>query len=169
MVGSGSGPTPSRARSHHDEYDASDGPPGRRATEARGMSALRGGDRRLSNLIALEYPRREGAHMKAAFLTGFGDNEVVKFGDLPEPIRSDDAVLVEVHAAGVNPVEVVIRQGLFAALPANFPIIMGFDMSGIVLEAPGGAGFNTDDDLYGRPPPPSAPSANAISLPPHPP
>jgi len=76
--------------------------------------------------------------MKAAFLTGFGDNEVVKFGDLPEPIRSDDAVLVEVHAAGVNPVEVVIRQGLFAALPANFPIIMGFDMSGIVLEALGG-------------------------------
>ncbi len=88
--------------------------------------------------------------MKAAFLTGFGDNEVVKFGDLPEPIRSDDAVLVEVHAAGVNPVEVVIRQGLFAALPANFPIIMGFDMSGIVLEAPGGSGFKPGDDVYGR-------------------
>ena len=80
--------------------------------------------------------------MKAAFLTGFGDNEVVKFGDLPEPIRSDDAVLVEVHAAGVNPVEVVIRQGLFAALPANFPIIMGFDMSGICSKPPAGRDSN---------------------------
>jgi alcohol dehydrogenase len=103
--------------------------------------------------------------MKAAFLTGFGDNEVVKFGDLPEPIRSDDAVLVEVHAAGVNPVEVVIRQGLFAALLANFPIIMGFDMSGIVLEAPGGSGFKPGDDVYGRLPTVYGAYAERIAIP----
>jgi NADPH:quinone reductase-like Zn-dependent oxidoreductase len=103
--------------------------------------------------------------MKAAFLTGFGGNEVVKCGDLPEPMRSDDAVLVEVHAAGVNPVEVVIRQGLFAALPANHPIIMGFDMSGIVLEAPGGSEFKPGDDVYGRLPTVYGAYAERIAIP----
>ena len=67
--------------------------------------------------------------MKAAFLTGFGGNEVVSYGDVPEPVRGEDAVLVEVHAAGVNPVEVVIRQGLFPSLPPTFPLVMGFDIS----------------------------------------
>lgn len=56
----------------------------------------------------------------AAFLTGFGGNEVVAYGDVAEPVRNDAAILVEVHAAGVNPVEVVIRQGLFPAIPPNF-------------------------------------------------
>ena len=55
--------------------------------------------------------------MKAAFLTGFGGNEVVSHGNIPDPVRAENDVLLEVHAAGVNPVEIVIRQGLFAAIP----------------------------------------------------
>jgi NADPH:quinone reductase-like Zn-dependent oxidoreductase len=88
--------------------------------------------------------------MRAAFLTGFGGNEVVSYGDVPDPAPSNDAALVQVHAAGVNPVEVVIRQGLFPALPPNFPIVMGFDISGVVLEAPSGSGFEAGDEVYGR-------------------
>src|SRR5260370_4492902 len=120
--------------------------------QGSGISALRGSDRGSWYSILIEYSRREGAHMKAAFLTGFGGNEVVKCGDLPEPIRSDDAVLVEVHAAGVSQVDVVIRQGLFAALPAEYPIIMGFDMSGVVLEAPAGRALKPVEYAHSRPP-----------------
>lgn len=97
----------------------------------------------------LERKTRRGK-MKAAFITGFGGNEVVGYGDVAEPIRNDDDVLVEVHAAGVNPVEVVIRQGLFPALPPGFPVVMGFDISGIVLEAPAGSNFKRGDEVYGR-------------------
>jgi NADPH:quinone reductase-like Zn-dependent oxidoreductase len=103
--------------------------------------------------------------MKAAFLTGFGGNEVVKYGDLPEPVRGNGAALVEVHAAGVNPVEVVIRQGLFAALPTNYPIVMGFDISGIVLEAPGESEFKPGDEVYGRLPSVYGAYAERIAIP----
>ena len=88
--------------------------------------------------------------MKAAFLTGFGGNEVVSHGNVPDPVRAENDVLLEVHAAGVNPVEIVIRQGLFAAIPPNFPIVMGFDVSGKVLEAPRNSKFKPGDDVYGR-------------------
>ena len=39
--------------------------------------------------------------------------------------------LIEVRAAGVNPVEMAMRQGLFhAAFPFKFPLVMGYDISG---------------------------------------
>jgi NADPH:quinone reductase-like Zn-dependent oxidoreductase len=103
--------------------------------------------------------------MKAAFLTGFGGNEVVRYGDVPEPVRGEDAVLVEVHAAGVNPVEVVIRQGLFPSLPPTFPLVMGFDISGIVLEAPAGSSFRIGDQVYGRLPSVYGGYAEKVALP----
>ncbi|GLH79802.1 alcohol dehydrogenase [Bradyrhizobium sp. SSBR45G] len=107
----------------------------------------------------------KGKQMKAAFLTGFGGNDVVAYGEVPEPVRTADSVLVDVHAAGVNPVEIVIRQGLFAALPENFPIVMGFDVSGTVLDAPANSGFKAGDDVYGRLPNVYGAYAERIAIP----
>jgi NADPH2:quinone reductase len=48
------------------------------------------------------------------------------------PQASRDQVLIEIKAAGVNPVDTYIRAGSYG--PKEFPFIPGFDGAGIVLE-----------------------------------
>lgn len=89
--------------------------------------------------------------MKAAFLTGYGGNEVVAYDDLPEPVPEDDEALIEVRAAGVNPVELAMRQGLYRQLlPFVFPQVPGLDISGVVVQAPEGSAFEAGDEVFAR-------------------
>ncbi len=89
--------------------------------------------------------------MQAAFLTGYGEDDVTSFGELPDPIPGDGQVLIDVHAAGVNPVELGMRAGhLRAALPYTFPQVPGFDVSGVVRNAPAGSPFQPGDEVYAR-------------------
>src|SRR3954468_1570871 len=70
----------------------------------------------------------------------FGGADVLQVrDDLPTPPVGPDTVLVRTHAAGVNPVDVTIREGRLAgAWPHHFPIIPGWELSGVV-EATGPA------------------------------
>ena len=53
--------------------------------------------------------------------------------DLPEPPVGPDTVLVRSHAAGVNPVDIGIREGRLAGFfPYRFPIVPGWDVAGTV-------------------------------------
>jgi NADPH:quinone reductase-like Zn-dependent oxidoreductase len=82
----------------------------------------------------------------------FGDESVLRLrDDLPEPPVGPDTVLVRVHAAGVNPVDMAIREGhLAAAYPHHFPIVPGWDVSGVVEAAgPAVVGFAAGDDVFG--------------------
>lgn len=90
--------------------------------------------------------------MKAAYITGYGGNEVVAYGDLATPTIKPGDVLVDVHAAGVNPVEVAMRNGEFkSALKFRFPQVMGYDISGVVSAvAPGVAGWKVGDAVFAR-------------------
>ncbi len=89
--------------------------------------------------------------MRAAFITGYGDNSVINYGDLPEPTVGPDEALIEVRAAGLNPVEPAMRQGMFqAAFPFAFPQVMGFDISGVVISAPPTSSFVAGDEVYAR-------------------
>ncbi|MYN44123.1 zinc-binding dehydrogenase [Pseudoduganella sp. FT93W] len=95
--------------------------------------------------------------MRAAYLSGYGDQSVVAYGSLPEPAAQEHQVMVEVHAASINPVELAIRAGHYQQLmPLNFPHIPGFDISGVVLTAPAGSGFQRGDEVYARLPSHSA-------------
>ncbi|MGY1710879.1 NADP-dependent oxidoreductase [Geodermatophilus sp. SYSU D00758] len=64
----------------------------------------------------------------------FGGVDVLSLrDDLPDPPVGPDTVLVRVHAAGVNPVDMAIRQGFLAgAYPHHFPIVPGWDVAGTV-------------------------------------
>ena len=65
--------------------------------------------------------------MKAIALTQFGDADVMSLQELPDPLLGPDQVLVEVRAAGVNPVDFKIRAGyLQGLLPHHLPLIPGF-------------------------------------------
>jgi NADPH:quinone reductase-like Zn-dependent oxidoreductase len=82
----------------------------------------------------------------------FGDESVLQLrDDLPEPPVGPDTVLVRVHAAGVNPVDMAIRQGYLAgAYPHHFPIVPGWDVAGVVEAAgPAVVGFAPGDEVFG--------------------
>src|SRR4030095_8152600 len=54
-----------------------------------------------------------------------------KYEDIPRPEPKDDQLLVRVIAAGVNPVDCMIRSGMFKGNRV-FPIILGGDVAGVV-------------------------------------
>lgn len=82
----------------------------------------------------------------------FGGEDVLRLrDDLPEPPVGPDTVLVRVHAAGVNPVDMAIREGALAgAFPHAFPIVPGWDVAGTV-EAAGPAVVHLvpGDEVFG--------------------
>src|SRR5271155_3734800 len=93
--------------------------------------------------------------MRAAYINGYGDNSVVTVGAVADPIVGTNEALVANRAAGVNPVEIAMRQGLFhAAFPFKFPQVMGYDISGVVAAAPAGSPFKKGDEVYARLPNP---------------
>ncbi len=74
--------------------------------------------------------------MKAVYIERFGPSEVLTYGDRPRPVPRPDEVLIEVHAAGVNPRDWLIRSGRyqFRWLLPKFPLILGSDVAGVVVE-----------------------------------
>ena len=89
--------------------------------------------------------------MKAIAIRQYGGPEVVEFTDLPDPKLGPDSVLVQVRAAGVNPVDWKVREGhLDGILDAHFPLVMGWDLAGVV-RAVGGAvtEFAAGDEVIG--------------------
>jgi NADPH:quinone reductase-like Zn-dependent oxidoreductase len=78
--------------------------------------------------------------VKAAFIEQFGGPDVIKYGDLPDPVAGPGQIVVDVVAASVNGADWRVRAGLYAE--AKFPLILGRDFSGTVAAL--GAGV---DDL----------------------
>ena len=72
---------------------------------------------------------------KAVRFDQYGDIDVLRVVDVPRPVPGPGQVLVQVKAAGINPGEAKIREGLLAAQwPATFPSGQGSDLAGIVAE-----------------------------------
>jgi len=71
--------------------------------------------------------------MKAVVIHEYGGPEVLKYEDVARPEPKEDQILIRVISAGVNPVDGLIRSGLFAKhSEAAFPIILGGDIAGVV-------------------------------------
>ncbi|MCZ9588232.1 alcohol dehydrogenase catalytic domain-containing protein [Klebsiella pneumoniae] len=75
--------------------------------------------------------------MKAVRLHEFGGPAVLRYEDTPRPEPKAGEVLVRVHAAGINPPDLYLRDG-YRTLPPEwqpdplFPLIPGTDVSGVV-------------------------------------
>ncbi|MDQ2587238.1 NADP-dependent oxidoreductase [Saccharothrix yanglingensis] len=89
--------------------------------------------------------------MKAIAQNEFGDADVLVLRDLPDPPIALDQVLVEVRAAGVNPVDLLVRAGYVAAsVPHHFPLVPGWDVAGVVRAVgPAVDGFAVGDEVFG--------------------
>src|ERR1700758_3848725 len=71
--------------------------------------------------------------MKAIVIHEYGGPEVLKYEDVPRPEPKADQILVRVIAAGVNPVDGMIRSGMFAKHgDGAFPMVLGGDIVGVV-------------------------------------
>jgi NADPH:quinone reductase-like Zn-dependent oxidoreductase len=91
--------------------------------------------------------------MKAVRIHHYGGPEVLRYEEAPRPEAAAGEALVRVHAAGVNPVDWKIREGLLrGAIPHAFPLILGWDLSGTVEGVGAGVeGFGPGDEVYGHP------------------
>lgn len=69
--------------------------------------------------------------MRAITLPSFGDESVLTLSDIPTPTISDDEVLVDVAAAGVNRADLMQRQGLYPP-PKGESEIPGLEVSGTI-------------------------------------
>jgi NADPH:quinone reductase-like Zn-dependent oxidoreductase len=90
--------------------------------------------------------------MKAIVLTGFGGVENLVQRDIPVPVISDYEVLVKVMAISINPVDIKTRRGkgLANILKETDPIILGWDISGIVMSTGRNAKtFKERDEVFG--------------------
>lgn len=91
--------------------------------------------------------------MKAFVVERYGDADAVRASDVPDPQAGAHDVLVRIHAASVNPVDLKIRDGgLKAILPFRVPFVLGNDLAGTVVAI--GARvtrFTVGDEVYAHP------------------
>ncbi len=74
------------------------------------------------------------AMMKAVVINSFGGPEELKLEEIERPQPKDGEVLIEVHAASVNPVDYKIRSGHYPPVKQDsLPKVLGRDISGVVV------------------------------------
>jgi NADPH:quinone reductase-like Zn-dependent oxidoreductase len=97
-------------------------------------------------------PEREKV-MKAFIVDRYGSKDGGRIGEVPEPELRHADVLVQIHAAGVNPLDSKIREGEFKLfLPYRFPLILGNEVAGVVVRVgPNARRFKAGDEVYARP------------------
>jgi NADPH:quinone reductase-like Zn-dependent oxidoreductase len=90
--------------------------------------------------------------MKAFTVQRYGD-VAVQASDVPEPRMGEDDVLVQIHAASVNPLDLKTRDGDFKAiLPYRVPFVLGNDLAGVVVAVGARVSrFTVGDEVYARP------------------
>jgi NADPH:quinone reductase-like Zn-dependent oxidoreductase len=93
--------------------------------------------------------------MKAIRIHEFGGPEVLKLEDAPKPTPGKDEVLIRVYATSVNPIDWKIREGGHKGkTPTKFPLILGWDVSGVIEEAGKDVeNYKQGDEVYSRPDP----------------
>jgi alcohol dehydrogenase len=90
--------------------------------------------------------------MRAFVLTGYGvvpDN--VRLTEIPDPVAGPGEVLIEIHAASLNPIDFkTVRGDLKRISKYKLPRPFGFDASGMVISVGAGTRFKSGDPVYVR-------------------
>ncbi|ULR47908.1 NADP-dependent oxidoreductase [Streptomyces deccanensis] len=91
--------------------------------------------------------------MRALTVERYGDKAGVRIGEVPDPQVGADDVLVRVHAASINPLDRMIRDGeMKTILPYKVPFVLGNDLAGVVIEVGSAVTrFAVGDEVFARP------------------
>ena len=89
--------------------------------------------------------------MRAVYYESHGDPDVLELGELPVPEPAPGQVLVQIAAAGVNPIDRRLRGGeLQEYISRTFPVVPGWDLAGrIVKVGKGVTGWHVGDEVLG--------------------
>jgi NADPH:quinone reductase-like Zn-dependent oxidoreductase len=86
--------------------------------------------------------------MKAAFIEQYGGPEVLRYGDLPDPVAGPGEVVIDVFAASVNGADWKVRGGQYKQ--SKFPFALGRDFSGVISAiSEGVADLKVGDAVFG--------------------
>ncbi len=90
--------------------------------------------------------------MKAFSIKKYDKKGVLQSVDIPVPTLTEDEVLVEIYASGLNLLDSKIKSGEFKLiLPYKLPLVLGHDVAGIITQV--GAKvtkFRVGDEIYSR-------------------
>jgi NADPH:quinone reductase len=88
--------------------------------------------------------------MRAVAIDAYGDTPTLR--DLPTPEPKHGEVRIEIHAAGVNPMDWRVRDGAPAQFgqDARFPLVLGLEGAGVVdAVGPGVVNWAVGDAVFG--------------------
>jgi alcohol dehydrogenase len=92
--------------------------------------------------------------MRSAQITRYGNtSEVIEIRQISTPNLSAGKVLVEVKAAGINPIDWKIREGYMQQMiHLQFPSTLGLDFSGVIKQVGEdvSSDFSQGDEVYGQ-------------------
>lgn len=88
--------------------------------------------------------------MKAFIVKNYGKEEKLHLTDLSEPAINENDVLVQVHSAAINVIDLLIRNGDFKLfLPLKFPFLLGRDVAGVIVKLGSKVrNFKVGDEVY---------------------
>lgn len=91
--------------------------------------------------------------MKAIVIDNYGGKDQLKEREVEKPTINENQALVEIHATSINPIDWKLREGyLKDMLPWEFPIILGWDAAGVIVEVGKNVKhFKVGDRVFARP------------------
>lgn len=91
--------------------------------------------------------------MKAFIIKKYSKKEKLQLVELPEPAVKDNEVLVQIHAASINQIDIKLKSGEFKLLlPYKLPLILGHDLAGIVTKIGSKVSrFKVGDEIFAQP------------------
>lgn len=94
-----------------------------------------------------------GFLMKAIVIDNYGSPEELHETELPVPKPAKDEVLIETKATSVNPIDWKTRRGyLREKFPWDFPVVLGWDIAGIITQVGSAVTeFHVGDEVFARP------------------
>jgi NADPH:quinone reductase-like Zn-dependent oxidoreductase len=89
--------------------------------------------------------------VNAALITAYGTVDVLEVRDVPEPRPGKGELKIRLAAASINQFDIKVRSGRVKAwFPVQFPLVLGFDGSGVVVEVgPDTSTFKVGDLVFG--------------------
>ncbi|WP_280415011.1 NADPH:quinone oxidoreductase family protein [Nocardia carnea] len=82
--------------------------------------------------------------MRAMQISDLGGPDALELVELPDPVAAPGKVLIEVQAAGVSFVDLLMTQGLYQDKP-DLPFVPGIEVAGFVRSAPADTGYRVGD------------------------
>ena len=90
--------------------------------------------------------------MKAFTINKYSKTTAMQLAEVPKPRIGNNEVLIEIHAAGLNVLDAKLITGEFKLiLPYKFPLILGHDVAGVIVEVGSGVkNYKHGDEVYTR-------------------